>query len=149
MVDVKRVVPGNNHGKHSTGGSAIIQNEFIKEKLQSHMLFLCRFLQVPMLKYFRKNLNTLLFKTISLTPKRGPGDKGTNVMCLHLEWNEPFATLFENYKKWSLEQEDLEEAYFKQKKKFGGAGNTFLKLFSLPEIRARIIRIKEMLGGEG
>jgi hypothetical protein len=30
-----------------------------------------------------------------------------------------------------------------------GAGNTFLKLFSLPEIRTRVIRIKEMLEGEG
>jgi hypothetical protein len=31
----------------------------------------------------------------------------------------------------------------------GGAINTFLKLFSLPEIRARVIRIKEILEGEG
>ena len=31
----------------------------------------------------------------------------------------------------------------------GGAGNTFLKLLSLPEIRARVIRIKEILESEG
>jgi hypothetical protein len=33
--------------------------------------------------------------------------------------------------------------------KSGGAANTILKLFSKPEIRARVIRIKEMLEGEG
>jgi hypothetical protein len=31
---------------------------------------------------------------------------------------------------------------------YGGAANTILKLFSEPKIRARIIRIKEMLEGE-
>jgi hypothetical protein len=31
----------------------------------------------------------------------------------------------------------------------GGAANTILKLFSQPEIRARVIRIKEILEGEG
>jgi hypothetical protein len=37
-------------------------------------------------------------------------------MCLHIEWNEPYATLFENYKKWFWEQEDLEEAYFRRQR---------------------------------
>jgi hypothetical protein len=32
---------------------------------------------------------------------------------------------------------------------YGGASNTILKLFSLPEIRARIIRIKAILEDEG
>ncbi|MCX6567038.1 MAG: recombinase family protein [Candidatus Aminicenantes bacterium] len=73
---------------------------------------------------FRKKLNTLLFKTISLTPKREPSKKGINLRCLQLEWNEPFATLFENYKKWFLKQEELEEEYFRQEKKFGGADET-------------------------
>gem|GEM_PF-6081367 len=73
---------------------------------------------------FRKKLNTLLFKTISLTPKREPGKRGINLKCLQLEWNEPFATLFENYKEWFLNQEKLEEEYFEQEKKFGGADET-------------------------
>jgi hypothetical protein len=47
---------------------------------------------------------------------------------LDLDWNEHFATLFENYKDWFLEQEKLEEEYFEQEKKFGGAANTFLKV---------------------
>ena len=93
-------------------------------------------------------MNSLLFKTISLTPKREPGKKGINSRCLHLEWNEPFATLFENYKDWFLKQEKLEEEYSRQEKKFGGAGNTFLKLFSLPSVRARITRLQEVLQNE-
>ncbi len=32
---------------------------------------------------------------------------------------------------------------------YGGAGNTFLKPFSIPEIRARVIRMNEILQGEG
>ena len=52
-----------------------------------------------------------MFKTTALTPERGPGNTGINVKCLHLEWNEPYATLFENDKDWFLKQEKLEEEY--------------------------------------
>jgi len=31
---------------------------------------------------------------------------------------------------------------------YDGAGNTFLKLFSSPEVRSRVTRIKEMLAEE-
>src|SRR4030042_4224738 len=60
--------------------------------------------------YLRKKLNSLLFKTISLSPRQQPGVMGERADCLYIEWNEPFATLFQNYKKWFLEPHKLEEA---------------------------------------
>jgi site-specific DNA recombinase len=72
----------------------------------------------------RKKLNSLLFKTMTLEPKRIAGRKGENIQCLYLEWNEPFETLFQEYKSWFLEQEKLEEEFYGQEKTDGGADET-------------------------
>ena len=72
----------------------------------------------------RKKLNSLLFKTMKLIPRRDSGTKGESLNCLYLEWNEPFETLFQNYKEWFLEQEKIEEDFYNQERKFGGADET-------------------------
>ena len=64
----------------------------------------------------RKRLSNLLFKTMTLEPRRVAGMKGENLQCLYLEWNEPFETLFQDYKTWFLEGEKLEEEYIEQEK---------------------------------
>jgi DNA invertase Pin-like site-specific DNA recombinase len=64
----------------------------------------------------RKRLNSLLFKTMTLEPKRVAGMKGENSQCLYVEWNEPFETLFQKYKTWFLEGEKIEEEYIEQEK---------------------------------
>lgn len=64
----------------------------------------------------RKRLHKLLFKTVSLEPRRVAGRKGENIQLLQLTWNEPFLTLFQEYKSWFLEQEKLAEQYNEQEK---------------------------------
>jgi site-specific DNA recombinase len=64
----------------------------------------------------RRRLNTLLFKTISLEPKRAAGRNVENSQCLKIVYNEPFSTLFEEYKTWFLEQEEMAEEYFGDEK---------------------------------
>ena len=69
----------------------------------------------------RKRLSNLLFKTMTLEPKHVAGRKGENIQCLYLEYNEPFETLFQEYKEWFLGQDKLEDAYIEQEKTDGGA----------------------------
>ena len=96
--------------------------DFACESLKLVSDFRIKYLQVNPI--IRKKLNSLLFKTMTLTPKQDPVTKRENAMCLHLVWNEPFTELFKEYKAWFLETEKLEEEVLESKTKSGGADET-------------------------